>query len=40
VVVFWADGGPRKRTRERLDGFLAEARKLIAATIAAGTFRP
>jgi hypothetical protein len=40
VVVFWADGGPRKRTRERLDWFLAEARKLIEATIAAGTFRP
>jgi hypothetical protein len=39
VVVFWADGGPRKRTRERLDQFLAGARKLIAATIDAGTFR-
>jgi hypothetical protein len=40
VVVFWADGGPRKRTRERLDQFLTEARKMIAATIDAGTFRP
>jgi hypothetical protein len=40
VVVFWPDGGPRKRTRKRLDEFVAEARKLVAATIAAGTFRP
>lgn len=40
VIVFWADGGPRRRTRDRLDVFLAEARTLLAATIAAGRFRP
>jgi hypothetical protein len=40
VIVFWPDGGPRKRTRERLDRFLAQARRLAAATIGAGTFRP
>ena len=36
VVVFKADGGPRRRTRKRLDDFIAEARKLLIATVAAG----
>ncbi|MFL5870221.1 MAG: hypothetical protein ACJ75R_04015 [Solirubrobacterales bacterium] len=39
VIVFAADGSPRRRSAKRLDAFLGEAAKVLRATVAAGTFR-